>query len=392
MRIILVTGKGGVGKTTVAAATALLAADRGQRTLVMSTDPAHSLADAFDTPLHDTPTQVVENLDAQQIDSQQRLEEAWGDVRDHLTEIFDWSGLKGVEAEELTVFPGMDELFSLATVRDHVRTGTYDVIVVDCAPTAETLRLLSLPEVMSWYMDKMFPVGRRVAKVVRPVITRVSSMPFADEGVFESVERFYERLDGIRELLSDPEITTARLVMNPEKMVISEARRTYTYLGLFGYGVDAAIVNRVLPDEVQDPYFAEWRAVQKTHLAAVHEGFEGTDIRHLRLFDHEMIGLDMLRIVGSELYGDDDPTAMLSDVQPIRVDVIDDSNDVALVIAVPLAEKGEVELTRHDDELYVTVGPYRRSLVLPDSLKRRTLSRATLDDGELRVIFTLEEK
>jgi arsenite-transporting ATPase len=392
MRIILVTGKGGVGKTTVSAATALRAADLGYRTLVMSTDPAHSLGDAFDTQLGDTPVRIVPGLDGQQIDSQRRLEEAWGDVRDHLTELFDWSGLSGIEAEELTVFPGMDELFSLASVRDHARSDAYDVIVVDCAPTAETLRLLSLPEVMSWYMEKLFPVSRRVAKVVRPVMARVSSMPVANDAVFESVERFYERLDGIRELLSDPGITTARLVMNPEKMVIAEARRTYTYLGLFGYGVDAAIVNRVLPDAVSDPYFAEWRSIQKGYLAAIDEGFRGTDIRHLRLFDHEMVGPEMLRVLAHELYGDIDPTERLSDVEPIRIDEVDGSDDVALVLTVPLALKEEVEVMRHDDELFVTVGSYRRSLMLPDSLRRRSVTRAKLDDGELRVTFAVEER
>ena len=391
MRIILVTGKGGVGKTTVSAATALVAADLGYRTLVMSTDPAHSLGDAFDAPLGDQPTPIVERLDGQQIDSQQRLEEAWGDVRDHLTELFDWSGLNGIEAEELTVFPGMDELFSLASVRDHARSGVYDVIVVDCAPTAETLRLLSLPEVMSWYMEKMFPLSRRVAKVVRPVVSRVSSMPVADDRVFQSVERFYERLDGIKELLSDPQITSARLVMNPEKMVIAEARRTYTYLGLFGYSVDAAIVNRVLPDEVHDPYFAQWRDVQKGHLEAAEEGFVGTDIRRLRLFDNEMVGPDRLRIVGRELYGDTDPTARLSSIDPIRVEQLEGSDDVALVLTIPLVDKDHVDVMRHDDELFITVDAYRRSIVLPDSLKRRTIRRARLDKGELRVTFTLED-
>ena len=252
MRVVLITGKGGVGKTTIAAATAIRSAELGHRTLVMSTDPAHSLADAFQVKLGDTETPVIDNLDAQQIDSQLRLEESWGPVRDYLTKVFDWSGLEGVEAEELTVFPGMDELFSLATVRDHVASGNYDVIVVDCAPTAETLRLLSLPDVMSWYMDKLFPVSKQVAKVVRPVLSRMSSLPIADDKVFDTVAMFYDRLDGIREILSDPDITTARLVMNPEKMVIAEAKRTYTYLGLFGYAVDSAIVNRVLPETVTD--------------------------------------------------------------------------------------------------------------------------------------------
>lgn len=391
MRIILVTGKGGVGKTTVSAATAIKAADLGYSTLVMSTDPAHSLADAFDVPLGDEPTNVVPNLDAQQIDSQQRLEESWGEVRDHLTELFDWSGLKGIEAEELTVFPGMDELFSLATVRDHARTNEYDVIIVDCAPTAETLRLLSLPEVMSWYMDKMFPIGRRVAKVVRPVMSKVSTIPIADEAVFDAVARFYDRLDGIREILSDSEVTTARLVMNPEKMVISEARRTYTYLSLFGYSVDSAIVNRILPDDVSDPYFDRWHEIQKSHLVDVEEGFADTDVRRLRLFEEEMVGVDLLRIVADELYEDTDPTELLSQGRAMRIEESEEGKDVELVMSVPFTERGDVDLMRHGDEVFVTIGSYRRGLMLPDSLQRRTIRGARIHEGELRIVFTLED-
>lgn len=388
MRVLLITGKGGVGKTTVSAATAVLAADRGYRTLVMSTDPAHSLGDAFQLEFGDQPTPITDQLSVQQINAQQRMEESWGEVRDALTEFFDWSGLKGIEAEELTVFPGMDEIFSLVTVRDHVRTGEYDLIVVDCAPTAETLRLLSLPEVLSWYMEKMFPIGRTVAKVVRPVITKVTSMPMADDKVFEAVARFYDRLDGIREILADPEITSARLVMNPEKMVIAEARRTYTYLGLFGYMVDSAIVNRVLPDTITDSYFARWREIQKTHLAAVEEGFADVEIQHLRLFDEEMVGIDRLRQVGQELFGDRDPTERFSDGRPFRVEDVGD--EVVIVMAVPLAERGDVDVMRHGNELIVTVGPHRRSIILPDSLSRRHVRRAQLAEGELRITFGLD--
>jgi len=388
MRVVLITGKGGVGKTTIAAATSIRSAELGHRTLVMSTDPAHSLADAFQVKLGDTETSVIDNLDAQQIDSQLRLEESWGPVRDYLTKVFDWSGLEGVEAEELTVFPGMDELFSLATVRDHVASGNYDVIVVDCAPTAETLRLLSLPDVMSWYMDKLFPVSKQVAKVVRPVLSRMSSLPIADDKVFDTVAMFYDRLDGIREILSDPDITTARLVMNPEKMVIAEAKRTYTYLGLFGYAVDSAIVNRVLPEAVTDPYFAQWRQIQKGHLEDVAEAFADVDIRRLRLFDEEMIGIDRLRVVGDELYGDVDPTHRLSEGRPFRIE--DEGDDVVLIVGMPFAEHDELDLVRHDHELIVTVGQYRRSIALPDSLKRRHVRRASLSDGELRVTFGID--
>ena len=385
MRVILITGKGGVGKTTVSAATAIRSAELGYRTLVMSTDPAHSLGDAFEESLGDAPTRVIDNLDAQQIDSQTRLEESWGPVRDYLTKVFDWSGLEGVEAEELTVFPGMDELFSLATVREHVSSGNYDVVIVDCAPTAETLRLLSLPEVMAWYMDKLFPVSKQVARVVRPVLSKMSSLPVADEQVFDTIATFYDRLDGVREILGDPEVTSARLVMNPEKMVIAEAKRTYTYLGLFGYAVDSAIVNRMLPETVTDPYFDEWRQIQKGHMEDVAEGFADVDIRTLRLFDKEMVGVDRLRIVGDELFGDTDPTARLSEGRPFRVE--DDGDDVVLVVGMPFAEHDDLDVMRHDHELIVTVGQYRRSIVLPDSLKRRKVLRANLADGELRVTF-----
>lgn len=388
MRILLVTGKGGVGKTTVAAATALKAADLGYRTLVTSTDPAHSLADAFQIPFGDDLTVVTDKLSAQQIDAQQRLEESWGAVRDHLADLFDWSGLRGVEAEELTVFPGMEELFSLASVRDHVRSEAFDVIVMDCAPTAETLRLLSLPDVLAWYMEKIFPVGRRMAKVVRPVLTRVTSLPIADDRVFAAAADFYDRIDGIREILSDPETTSARLVMNPEKMVIAEARRTYTYLGLFGYSVDSAIVNRVLPDTVTDPYFKRWREIQAEHLKAVDEGFADADIRHLRLFDEEMVGVDRLRVVGEELYGDRDPTDRFAEGRPFEIE--DDGEDVVMAIRVPFVEKQDVDVMRHGDELYVTVGYYRRAFVLPDSLRRREVRRAKLEDGTLRVTFGLD--
>jgi len=389
VRVLLITGKGGVGKTTVAAATALRAADLGHRTLVVSTDPAHSLADAFDLPLGDDPQPVVGRLWGQQIDAQRRLERYWGTVRDYLTDLFDWGGLSAIEAEELLVFPGMEELFALDEVQDHVRSGRYDLVVVDCAPTAETLRLLSLPDALSWYMEKLFPMERRFAKVVRPVLSRVVSVPLPGDEVFEAGEGFYARIDGVRRVLSNPEITSARLVVNLEKMVVGEARRTYTYLGLFGYSSDAVVVNRILPDEVTDPYFERWRELQAAHLAEVEEGFADLAMLRLRLFDEEMVGVERLRTVGRELYGDRDPTERLADVEPFRIETNGDL--VELVMRVPFAERGDLDVLRSEDELYVTVGPYRRSMVLPDSLRRRTVRGAGLTDGVLRVRFGADD-
>ncbi len=385
MRILLVTGKGGVGKTTVAAATALRAADLGDRTLVMSTDPAHSLADAFDQPLGDRPTELAPRLWGQQLDSQRRLEQYWGEVRDYLVDLFDWSGLRGIEAEELSVFPGMDELFALTDVKEHAASGLYEVLVVDCAPTAETLRLLSLPEVLSWYMEKVFPLERRVVRAVRPVVSRMVTMPIANDQVFDAAQRFYGRLEGVRRLLTDPEVTTARLVINPEKMVINEARRTYTYLSLFGYPVDAVVVNRVLPESVTDPYFKRWQEIQAEHLQAIEEGFADLSVMELRLFDEEMVGVHRLRLVGEELYRDLQPTAQLSQSRLLRLE--EEEGEVVLVMRIPFTRKDEVDVLRRGEELYVKVGGYRRSVILPDALLRREVVRAHLRGGELRVGF-----
>src|SRR5947209_2190358 len=255
MRILLFTGKGGVGKTTVAAATALRAARSGQRVLAMSTDPAHSLADSFDLPIGGEATPLEKNLFGQQIDAQKRLEEGWREIQDYVLSLLDWGGVDAVAAEELSIIPGLDEIFSLTDVKKAHDSGSYDLLVVDCAPTAETLRLLSLPEAMNWYIERIFPVERRVVKTIRPLLTRITSMPIADDRIFGAVERLHRNLDGVRQLLTNDRTSSVRLVVNPEKMVIAEARRTYTYLSLFGYRVDAIVANRIIPPEVEDPYF-----------------------------------------------------------------------------------------------------------------------------------------
>jgi arsenite/tail-anchored protein-transporting ATPase len=385
VRILLVTGKGGVGKTTVAAATALAAADRGYRTLVSSTDPAHSLADALDVNLGDRPTPVVENLDGQQIETQEQLERHWGSIRDQLMNVFDWGGVGGIEAEEFLVFPGMDELFALLDVNEHARSGQYDLLVVDCAPTAETLRLLSLPEVLSWYFERVMPTERRLMRAARPFLTRMTDLPLPEDKVFEAAQSVFEGIEQVKELLSDPKVTSARLVVNPEKMVIDEARRTYTYLGLFGYGVDGVVVNRVLPDEVSDPYFDKWRDIQAGHLATVDEAFAEVPRLRLRLFDDEMVGVDRLREMATELYRAVDPVADFEAVSPFKM--TEEGSDVVVEMGVPFASKDELDVVRRGSELAITIGPYRRSLVLPDSFQRRPVTSAALTDGHLRIRF-----
>ena len=387
MRILLFTGKGGVGKTTTAAATALRCADRGLRTLVLSTDPAHSLADAFDLPLGAVAGPVGGNdlLWGQQLDAQERMEDTWADIQAYLVEVFEWAGVEGIEAEELAVLPGLDEVFSLSDIKTYADSGEWDVLIVDCAPTAETIRLLSLPDILSWYMDRVFPMSRRLNKVVSPILSRVTDLPVAGDHVFGSASRLYERLDGVREVLTDTERTSVRLVVNAERMVIAEARRTYTYLSLFGYGVDAVVANRLLPAAVSDPWFDRWKGLQAEHLATIDEGFSPLPVLRAELADRELVGVDELRRFGDALYADLDAAALLHAGDTMSVRAEGDRRE--LVLQLPFADRDELEVGRRDDELLVRIGPYRRAVVLPDSLRRRPVESAALRDGGLHVTF-----
>jgi arsenite-transporting ATPase len=385
MRVLLFTGKGGVGKTTVAAATAVHAARAGLRTIVCSTDPAHSLADVFSIPLGDTRVPIEARLDGVQLDARRRLEESWGSVRDYLVALLDWAGAGTVEAEELAVIPGLDEVFALADIKAFAGSGDYDLVVVDCAPTAETLRLLSLPDVLGWYMQRVFPAQRNVTRAVRPLLARVVNMPLAGDKVFDAVREFYARLDGVRELLTDGAVTSARLVVNAERMVVAEARRTYTYLSLFGYHVDAVVANRLLPDAVVDPWFAGWKQVQGEQLEHIRTAFAPVPVLTADLAADELLGADRLDAFASRLYGGGAAAARLADVEPFRVDPGDDA--LVLSMHLPFTEKHDVELGRRNGELLVAVGPHRRAVVLPDSLRRREVGGARLEGDRLEVDF-----
>jgi arsenite/tail-anchored protein-transporting ATPase len=386
VRTILVTGKGGVGKTSVAAATALRAARLGHRTLVMSTDPAHSLGDALEVGLGDGPTEVAERLDAEQLDPHVRLEHHWADVRSYLVSLMQWGGLDEVQAEELSLLPGLEELFALVDVRRHAAAGRHDVLVVDCAPTAETLRLLSLPDALGWYLERAFGLERTFARVVRPVLGRVTSMPMPSDAVVGSVERLYRTLADVRQLLLDGDRTTVRLVTNAERVVVAETRRTFTALHLFGYHVDALVVNRLLPDAVTDPYFADWRARQAAHLRTLRTDFD-VPVLGAAMAPDEVVGLTPLDALADDVYAGADPAAVLHRTEPI--DIARDGDEVVLTVALPFSEEGDVGVFHRADELFVRVGPHTRNLVLPALLRRGVVRGAALRDGRLVVRFTV---
>lgn len=384
-RILLFTGKGGVGKTTTSAATALACADQGQRTLVLSTDPAHSLADALDVDLGSMPTFVVDNLVGMQLDATERLEQVWGDVQGYIAEVLQWAGIDGIEAEELAVIPGLDEVFSLGDIRNAAASGDYDTIVVDCGPTAETIRFLSLPEILHWYIDRVVPMQRRMTGALKPVLEKVTNLPIAGDGVFGAAMRFQEQLEGVRELLTDGTRSSVRLVVNPERIVIAEARRTATYLNLFGYHLDAVVANRLLPDDVVDPWFASWKESHTEHLKTIEADFAPLPILRASLASSELLGVDGLRAFARGLYGETDPSGVLHQEQPLRFER--DGETTTLFVRLPFAVRDDLDVARRGNELLIRVGPQRRRVVLPDSLHKRGIASARLIDDELKVVF-----
>jgi arsenite/tail-anchored protein-transporting ATPase len=384
LRTILYTGKGGVGKTSVAAATALMAARSGNKVLVMSTDPAHSLSDAFDAEIGPQPREMAPGVWAQEMDHTSMIEDNWAEIQAYITTVFEWQGANTLAAEELALLPGMDELFGLLMVRRHHQEASYDALIVDAAPTGETLKLLSLPDQMSWYVEKIFPIQRRAAKLVRPFASRVRSLPpFPEDSVFAAGQRFYEAIAGVEEILTDRESASVRLVVNAEKMVVAEARRAYTYLNLYDYGVDAVIVNRLLPESVTDPYFARWREAQGRHMKTIEESFSPIPILKARLFDREMYGLEALGDLASDVFEGIEPLAML--FQGAAHDIVKNGGGYEVIFNLPLADKKDVDLSKRGAELFVKVGTYRRNILLPDSLARLHAAGASIEEGRLKI-------
>jgi len=389
MRIILYSGKGGVGKTSLSAATAVRSASLGHRTLVVSTDAAHSLADALDVPLKGTPIGVAPRLDAMEIDVNEELASHWGVIQEWLTRFMTFQGVDEAVAEEMAILPGMEELFSLLRVKRLSESKAYDVVIIDCAPTGETVRMLGVPEILNFYFKRIFPIQKTVLRSVRPVASRVTSMPLPSDDVLTAVKRVYDELEGVSPLLQDPRTSSIRIVLNPERMVINESQRLYTYLNLFGFPVDGVVANRVLPPEARSGYLQGWVSIQAGHLAEARRSFDPLPFFEARLFEREMVGLPLLEVFAREVFGESDPTAVFFAEKPVEVKK--EGKGYALYIRLPFAEKDRIQVWARGEELVVQVDNQRRHVLLPRSLAARRLLGAAFADQRLRVAFGEKE-
>jgi arsenite-transporting ATPase len=386
MRIIVHTGKGGVGKTSISAATALRCAEMGLRTIVLSTDTAHSLGDSLDVEIGPEPIEIRQNLWAQEVDARYSMEKYWGNVQRYMVALFTQRGVQDIVAEEVTILPGLDEGAHLLWINKYVNEGNFDVLVVDAAPTAETLRLLSLPDVTRWWFERILTLTKGAAKILRPIAKPLMGTNLPDQQAFETVESLFKTLDKVRELLSDPAMSSLRLVVNPEKMVIKETQRTYTYLNLYGYATDAVICNRILPDTVTDPYFAQWKDLQKQNIELIKEAFGELPMLRAPMFDRDVSGLDALHRLGETLYGDRNPAEVMFKGTTHRI-MTDDNGGYRLIVPLPFADKNDLDLYRSADELTLRVGPYRRNIVLPYALWNLEIGDAKFDEAALNIHF-----
>jgi arsenite/tail-anchored protein-transporting ATPase len=385
MRIIIYTGKGGVGKTSVAAATAVKSAEQGLKTLVVSTDPAHSLGDSFDMKLTNEPVEIETNLWAQEIDSIHEVEEGWGKVQKYLTELFMAKAIKDITTEELTVFPGMEDLLSLLRILKYYKEGNFDAIIVDCAPTGETLALLSFPEMLRWWMEKLFPLKKKVVRIAGPVVGPILGVPMPSGQVLDEIDNMYYQLDEMKKIFSDRDTTSIRIVVNAEKMVIKEAQRSFTYLNIYDFNVDAVIVNRVIPDNVTDDYFKVWKDIQQKYKTDILESFSPIPIYYAPLFETEVVGKTMLGRMAEEVFKDENPIEIKYNGRTQKVDK--DGEDYILAITMPFMDKKDLTLNQKGDQLIIKAGNIKRNITLPRTLLNFSVKKATFEDDMLKIRF-----
>lgn len=390
MRILLFTGKGGVGKTSLAAATGLKLAELKYRTLVMSIDPAHSLADSFDleTDLFhfrtSDPLPINKLLSIQELNIQKEVKRHWEEISSYVSSVLRTTGISDVEAEELAILPGMEELSAMMYINQYAREQCYDVVVLDAAPTAESMRFISMPTTLDWYMKHIFPFQRNLLKVVRPIANRVAPFELPKDTYFQNIRSLFEKLDGIEEMISAPQTTSVRLVTNPEKMVLRETQRAFVYFSLHGLTVDAVIVNRLLPAEVTDAWFEEWHISQHKILHEIEEYFAPVPVKRVPLFSHEVLGKKRLEKLARMLYSDgEDPAAVTRTERPFTFGKQNGSYEIRMLL--PFATKDEVGLFKKGDELVVEIGTIRRHIGLPRSMAGLLPAHAKLEDRVLTV-------
>jgi len=389
MRLILMTGKGGVGKTSVAAATGLRCAELGYKTLVLSTDPAHSLADSFDLELGHDPRLIRPNLWGAELDALVELEQNWGAVKRYITQVLQARGLEGVQAEELAILPGMDEIFGLVRMKRHYDEGEYDVLIIDSAPTGTALRLLSLPEVSGWYMRRFYKPLQGISVALRPLVEPffrpIAGFSLPDKEVMDAPYEFYEQIEALEKILTNNALTSVRLVTNPEKMVIKESLRAHAYLSLYNVATDLIVANRIIPEEVTDPFFKRWKENQQQYRQEIHDNFMPLPVKEVPLFSEEMCGLAALERLKDMLYPDEDPSQVYYKETTLRV--VQDKNQYTLELYLPGIAKDQIQLSKTGDELNIRIGNHRRNLVLPQALAALQPAGAKMEDDYLKIKF-----
>lgn len=393
MRVILMTGKGGVGKTSVAAATGLRCAELGYKTLVLSTDPAHSLADSFDMELGHDPRLVRPNLWGAELDALMELEGNWGAVKRYITQVLQARGLDGVQAEELAILPGMDEIFGLVRMKRHYDEGEFDVLIIDSAPTGTALRLLSLPEVGGWYMRRFYKPLQGLSVALRPLVEPlfkpIAGFSLPDKEVMDAPYEFYEQIEALEKVLTDNTQTSVRLVMNPEKMVIKESLRAHAYLSLYNVATDLVVANRIIPEAVTDPFFQRWKALQQEHKQEIYDNFSPLPVKEVPLYAEEMCGLEALDRLKHTLYpNEEDPTHVYYRETTLRM--VQEQQHYSLELYLPGIAKSQIELSKTGDELNIRIGNHRRNLVLPQALAALQPAGARMEDDYLKIRFADE--